>query len=603
MLTGGHCPSLPFSALHCPPDTRDRRDRRAGDERAGHGGAARRHAREDGSENGTDRGTAPAWRRRKSACLLAAAGVAALAGTSASPHARRRILLPAPVPVARSTRGAEAGCVAAVRVVPGRWAALLAVHDAVLTWKERRDRHSVRLGAPGPPRDLGLRFVAFFDEEPGGGPAGVRPELGAHAGGGGEPEDWVRYPVADAEQCRNQDVLSFVRNNGGNVGRVAFRQFALHGGGHRRGLAAAARILEDEEAVSVPLGVSMSIHSALLSPGLGEELARLIRNGTLDEFSALAAYMLHEAGNASSFYRPFLCSLPRRIPLPIFQDVAQLTQGPWGNDTKYLRAVAAIGRVLRDTYASTSAALLQRRPDLFPAHVGDLGAWLWCVALQPLCCSTFLPCPFPLCYFSTRPEPAPKRKSTDVLDAPTRAQPDELDARTRTQSAWGAHAVDRLTGWPCSRAASIILSRSWGVAVPPGSPVPVLVLGPASCMSLSLRASVIGLFIRLHASTQRSRTCIYPALTHAHTCMRAPTYIQVLELGGGATNVSNITRMHVLAPVADMVRVLVGCVLGACVQSHAGLSVPTKGGREEAREEGLSRRAREGNAVEVVPDQ
>jgi hypothetical protein len=48
--------------------------------------------------------------------------------------------------------------------------------------------------------------------------------------------------------------------------------------------------------------------------------------------------MLHEAGNASSFYRPFLCSLPRHIPLPIFQGVAQLQKGPWGNNTKYLRS-------------------------------------------------------------------------------------------------------------------------------------------------------------------------------------------------------------------------------------------------------------------------
>lgn len=36
------------------------------------------------------------------------------------------------------------------------------------------------------------------------------------------------------------------------------------------------------------------------------------------------------------------------------------------------------------------------------------------------------------------------------------------------------------------------------------------------------------------------------------------THAQVLQLGGGPANVSNISRMHVLAPVADM-------VLGSCV--------------------------------------
>jgi hypothetical protein len=89
---------------------------------------------------------------------------------------------------------------------------------------------------------------------------------------------------------------------------------------------------------------------------------------------------------------------------------------------QFLRAVAAIGRVLRDTHKASSAALLSRRPDLFPG-VTDVRAWLW--------------------------------------------------------------------------ACAIILSRSWGVSVPHDSPV--------------------------------------------------------LRLGGKGTNMTSITRMHVLAPVADMV--------------------------------------------------
>ena len=53
--------------------------------------------------------------------------------------------------------------------------------------------------------------------------------------------------------------------------------------------------------------------------------------------------------------------------------------------------MVAIGRVLRDTYASTSAALLQRRPDLFPGAVADLGAWLWSLCVS-MCLNDFPMC-------------------------------------------------------------------------------------------------------------------------------------------------------------------------------------------------------------------
>jgi hypothetical protein len=61
--------------------------------------------------------------------------------------------------------------------------------------------------------------------------------------------------------------------------------------------------------------------------------------------------------------------------------------------------------------------------------------------------------------------------------------------------------------------------------------------------------------------------CVSSADAHAHsfvsprtphTRVSANTHAQVLQLGGGPANVSNISRMHVLAPVADM-------VLGSCV--------------------------------------
>ena len=286
-------------------------------------------------------------------------------------------------------------------------AAVIAVHDAMRAWRD----------GTGSPATPAMRLVAYYDEEPG----RSRPGDEASQTTGTQSNEWLRYPVAQALACRTEDVLAFVREHGGQVDRVGFRHFGMPGGGQRRGLAARATILEHEIAVSVPLSVCLSLHAALSTPDIGAELKTLLGTGELDEFAALAAFILQQAAQPGSFYRPFLCSLPRHVPLPIFDDPALLLTGPWANDTKYLRAVASIGRVLRDSYTKTRYRLLDRRPDLF-GGVRDLRSWLW--------------------------------------------------------------------------ACAIILSRSWGVSVPPGSPV--------------------------------------------------------LQLQGKGSKL-NISRMHVLAPVADMV--------------------------------------------------
>jgi len=64
-------------------------------------------------------------------------------------------------------------------------------------------------------------------------------------------------------------------------------------------------VAQDEEVVSVPLAVSISLHAALLGGEMGGEVGVLLEAGLLDEFSALAAFILHEAANATSFYRTY----------------------------------------------------------------------------------------------------------------------------------------------------------------------------------------------------------------------------------------------------------------------------------------------------------
>ena len=65
-------------------------------------------------------------------------------------------------------------------------------------------------------------------------------------------------------------------------------------------------VSQDEEVVSVPLAASISLHAALMDGEIGGEVGVLLEAGLLDEFSALAAFILHEAANATSFYRTYL---------------------------------------------------------------------------------------------------------------------------------------------------------------------------------------------------------------------------------------------------------------------------------------------------------
>ena len=87
--------------------------------------------------------------------------------------------------------------------------AILAVFDAVQAWRmSRHGRGERRLSQPL----WGLRNKAFFDEDP-----GSSTMAGTSVAKGGETlpaqrAGWLRYPVADAASCRNEDLLQFVRS-------------------------------------------------------------------------------------------------------------------------------------------------------------------------------------------------------------------------------------------------------------------------------------------------------------------------------------------------------------------------------------------------------
>lgn len=135
-------------------------------------------------------------------------------------------------------------------------------------------------------------------------------------------------------------------------------------------------------AVSIPLNLTLSLYTAVQDPYLGQELLTQVLDGKdsrdvgIDEFSALAAFVLYEASNRTSFFRPFLCTLPKHVPLPIFQSQEDLAALEFATTGRFLRAVEAMGKVMVDNYIRTSDNLFDRRRDLFPTRP-TLGAWLW----------------------------------------------------------------------------------------------------------------------------------------------------------------------------------------------------------------------------------
>uniref|UniRef100_A0A6T8IF92 SET domain-containing protein n=1 Tax=Hemiselmis andersenii TaxID=464988 RepID=A0A6T8IF92_HEMAN len=186
------------------------------------------------------------------------------------------------------------------------------------------------------------------------------------------------YAIAEPWRCpATSELANLVRRAGGEEAGVAPMEFELSQGGTYRGLGATKSILEGEVAVAVPVGMSLSAVAAeeggLLSP---KEVEDLLKPGGLDEFSLLAAVLLLEAGNVSSRYRHYLCSLPRHIPLPYYQTPGEIFKGGRGRDSRFLTSILSAGTVLVRSYLSASAHLLDKRRDLFPSRP-SFAQWCW----------------------------------------------------------------------------------------------------------------------------------------------------------------------------------------------------------------------------------
>ena len=127
------------------------------------------------------------------------------------------------------------------------------------------------------------------------------------------------YPVADGDACgpasqRGEDVLRWAAALGARVHpHLAVASVDLPSGGDgERGLVASKAILDGTVLVVCPRALHMSVTFLRNSSALRDVYDFLDQNDIVhSSLFGLAFLLLHEARNTSSFWRPYLCALPR----------------------------------------------------------------------------------------------------------------------------------------------------------------------------------------------------------------------------------------------------------------------------------------------------
>jgi len=131
------------------------------------------------------------------------------------------------------------------------------------------------------------------------------------------------FALAEPDRCGpDAAVLDFVKSNGGTVHAAARISAAAREGAAERQIEAAADIDAGVPLLSVPPSLHMSLEKLRRHRTLSSVLAAV---DALDSsLFGLTFLLLSEAADVSSFWRPYLCTLPRRPPLPLLMDDSDL---------------------------------------------------------------------------------------------------------------------------------------------------------------------------------------------------------------------------------------------------------------------------------------
>mmetsp|Transcript_18860 Transcript_18860/g.38367 ORF Transcript_18860/g.38367 Transcript_18860/m.38367 type:complete len:451 (+) Transcript_18860:130-1482(+) len=199
------------------------------------------------------------------------------------------------------------------------------------------------------------------------------------------------YAVAEPETCGNDEervvnVLRWAVANGAHIHpNISTGLFDIPGkpGVKIRGVLATGKVREREKIFSVPTNLLLNIQKMEKHHWLGPIYAETPQ--LHDSIGGLALLLLVEALNASSFYRPYLCSLPLTVPLPVFYRPGKLEKMkgdlPVGERGLIENLVEARRDVIQLHYMKVMPTLFLKYPALFPPEQFSYERWAWAVSL------------------------------------------------------------------------------------------------------------------------------------------------------------------------------------------------------------------------------
>ena len=99
----------------------------------------------------------------------------------------------------------------------------------------------------------------------------------------------------------------------------------------------------------------------------------------------LAVFLIHQALNASSFWRPYLCSLPKYVPLPAFYSPRKraATHQILRPDRKdyFDKLLSIIQFAIDSRYNNVMEPLIAKYPGVFDAKKFTRTRWAWAMAI------------------------------------------------------------------------------------------------------------------------------------------------------------------------------------------------------------------------------
>jgi len=188
-------------------------------------------------------------------------------------------------------------------------------------------------------------------------------------------------------------VIAWLKKNGGRVHEnleIADMEVDLPGGVKitRRGLRAKGSLAQGEEMVYVPENCMMTN-----ATGRRSEIGWLFEEvDFLDDADILTLHLLYESRNPQSFFKPYICTMPKVAPQPMFFDAEQMASfkalhikkagepAVWKmflSEAKLQESIARQRNDFETRYASALKVVQEKFPKVFPKEKFTKEMFFW----------------------------------------------------------------------------------------------------------------------------------------------------------------------------------------------------------------------------------